>query len=294
MTKQEKRKEQIEQITKQLEQGVKDVYSSGKWKEYLDFCSNFHTYSFNNCILISSQFPGASRVAGYKAWQKLGRQVKKGEKAIRILAPNIRKITETDENGNEKTQQIIAGYHQTCVFDISQTEGDPIPNLYHKLTDDKIGYYGRGYGNIKEALLAISPAADIRFIDIPGKSEGYYHIKDNYIAIQTNLSTNQTISTLIHETAHSILHREGGKESSAWRHTMEMQAESIAYIVCRYLDIDSGESSFPYIAGWAKDRTGKELADNLHIINTTARKIIDALEALTVKVEAPEQKLEED
>lgn len=289
MTKQEKRKEQIKKLTAQIEKGVKAVYDSEEWRNYLEFCAKFHTYSFNNCVLISSQFPGASRVAGYKTWEKeFNRHVKKGEKAIRILAPNIRKITETDEDGNEKTRQIIAGYHTTCVFDVSQTEGDPIPEYIHRIDDSKIGYYGRGYGNIKEALLSVSPASDIHFIEIPGESNGYYHITENYIAIQADMSVNHTIKTMIHETAHSILHREGGKESSAWRHTMEMQAESIAYIVCKYLDIDSGKYSFPYIASWSKDKTGEELAANLNTISTTAQKIINALEALTVKIAAPE------
>ena len=287
MTKEEKRKEQIKELTDKLEKGVQAVYTSEKYIEYLRFCSKFHDYSWRNNILILAQCPVASHVAGYQTWQKqFNRQVKKGEKAIRILAPSTITITETDDEGNEQKRKIIKGFHPTCVFDVSQTDGEPVPTFISNLKD---GDDKKNIGLVRSALLDISPAKDIIFAaDEMHGANGYYHIDDNIIVIKKDLSTVQAIKTMVHETAHSILHRTGGKSEKVSRSEMELQAESIAFIVSDFLGIDTGEYSFPYIASWAKDKDGKSLAENLEIIGKTAKNMIDALESLTVKMKQEE------
>ena len=289
MTKEEKRKEQIKELTDKLEKGVQDVYTSEKYIEYLRFCARFHDYSWRNNILIIAQCPTASHVAGYQTWQKqFKRHVKKGEKAIRILAPSTITITETDADGNEQKRKIIKGFHPTCVFDVSQTDGEPIPEFISELKD---GDDKKNIGLVKSALLDISPAKDIVFAaaDEMHGAFGYYQIDENIIVIKKDLSTVQTIKTMIHETAHSILHRTGGKSEKVSRSEMELQAESIAFIVSDFLGIDTGDYSFPYIASWAKDKDGKSLAENLEVIGKTAKNMIDALEILTVKVKQVEE-----
>lgn len=288
MTKEEKRKQQIEELKKQLEEGVAAVYDSEEWKKYLAFAAKFYHYSWRNCLLIKAQNPAASRVAGYRAWQKnFKRQVKKGEKAIHILAPCVCTVKEEDKDGNETERTFTKGFRTAYVFDISQTDGEPVPEFCRELNTED----GKEViGTVRSALISISPAAEIKMLSAEEchGSKGYYNLDDNIIAIKNDMPTDQTIKTMIHETAHSILHRYGGKEEKTETTAAELQAESIAFIVCKFLGVNTEEYSFPYVASWAKDKDGKQLAENLEIIGKTAKNMIDALESLTVKMKQPE------
>lgn len=265
----------IKEITEQLEQGVKDVFESDKYKEYLDFMGKFHDYSVNNIILIMMQNPDASLVAGYKAWQtKFHRQVRKGEKAIRILAPCPHKIVKEDEDGNQREVRWTT-YRAVSVFDISQTDGDAIPEgCVNTLTGEVVGY-----GELLAKLIAVAPVK-VEFEDIQGGANGYFNIVEKRIAIKSGMSEQQTIKTLIHEISHAILHnRENGAERGADKYTKEVQAESVAYTVCSMIGLDTAEYSFGYVAGWSKGKEAKELKESMEVIRNTAKAIIDSLAA---------------
>lgn len=262
----------VDEITAELEQGVQDVLQSDKYRGFLEMMSRFYNYSACNCILIMRQFPEATLVAGYNAWRdKFRRQVKKGEKAIRILAPCPHKKMTVDENGNEKEVRWTT-FRATNVFDISQTEGEELPTICNRLTDSVEGYDG-----IIEKLNGIS-AVPIRFDRI--NVAGYYSPADKEIVLCEGMSEAQTVKTLVHEIAHSILHdKDTGTEKNADRNTRELQAESVAYTVCQYMGLDTSEYSFEYLASWSASDDTKELAKSLEVIRKTAKGIIDQITA---------------
>lgn len=277
MTFKESRAEKMQGLMKQLEEGVASVYTSDEYKAYLRFVANFYDYSANNCILIEMQCPQASFVAGYKTWQKMGRYVKKGEKAIKIIAPSLKKKT-TLTDGEESETMILSGFRAVNVFDVSQTDGEDIPEHYvHRLADnDEMKNFD--VEAIRKTLLDISPADKIMFsADFDDDCLGCYNRVDNIIRIKEGLSNSETVSAMVHEVAHSILHRKGGDEEKASRNARELQAESIAFIVCEFLGIDTSNRTFGYVAGWAKDKTGEQLKENLNVIQKTAKKIIEKL-----------------
>lgn len=265
------KKQGIEDITKQLQQGVKDVFSSDRYKNYLDCMSKFYHYSASNCLLIAMQCPEASLIAGYKAWKtKFNRNVRKGEKAIKIIAPCPHKKTITDDAGNE-TEITFTTYRAACVFDVSQTEGQELPTMCNTLTGSVAGCV-----DLIRKLEAISPVP-VRYESIK-KANGYFNFVDKVIAIKENMPELQTVKTLVHEIVHAVLHnKETGEEKDAARNTKEVQAESVAYIVCSYLDLDTSEYSFEYVAGWSKDKEMKDLQDSMNVIQRTAKQIIDAI-----------------
>lgn len=265
----------IEEITKELEQGVKGLFTSDSYKEYLDFMGKFHNYSVNNSILIFLQMPEASLVAGYQAWQKkFKRQVKKGEKGIRILAPVPHKFTKEYTNGNgEKEEKEISWntFRPVSVFDISQTEGDEVPEICKDLTGSV-----KEYDKLIGKLIEFSPVK-VEYEDIKSEAKGYFHQKENRIAIKIGMSEEQTVKTMLHEIAHSMLHGEDGEEKEADRRTKEVQAESVAYTVCRMLGLDTSEYSFGYIAGWSEGKEAKELSASMEVIRKTANKIMEGV-----------------
>ncbi len=271
----DKRKEELKQITDKLEQGIKDVFESDKYEDYLRSMSRFYRYSVNNCILISIQCPGATLVAGYKTWEKdFNRHVKKGEKAIRILAPWKRKITKKVKNpvsGVEEEEEVnFITYRPVPVFDISQTEGDELPEICVELTGD--------VGNeLTDKVIAISPVP-VRFEPVPGTSNGFFHL-NGYIVVDSSLAPMQRVKTLIHEVAHATIHCKGGEQEKTDRHTKEVQAESIAYTVCSHFGIDTSDYSFGYVAGWSKGKELEELKNSLEVIRKTAGQIIEGIEA---------------
>lgn len=267
----------MKEITEKLENGVKGLFESERYAEYLSFMGRFHNYSAANCVLIWIQKPTASLVAGYKSWQAKGRQVRKGEKGIQILAPSFHKVVKeiTNPDGEKEEKEIeYKTFHTISVFDVSQTEGEEIPSIVDELTG-KVNDFGK----LLEKLHSVSPVP-VTFEEIKGGSRGYFNFVDKRIAVQSGMSEQQTVKTLIHEIAHSILHnKETGEEKDADRNTKEVQAESVAYCVCDYLGLDTSEYSFGYIAGWSSGKEAKELIESIEVIRKTAVEIIEGLTA---------------
>ena len=287
-------KQKVQEITEKLEQGIKELFESEKYKTYLNTMSKFHNYSFNNTLLIAMQKPEATLVAGYQAWQKnFERHVNKGEKAIRILAPAPYKIKEErdkldpvtgemmfDENGmpqKEETEVTIPAFRAVSVFDVSQTDGKPIPELEVNELLSTV----EGYEDFVQALMNISPVP-IAFEDIPGDSKGYFSTAEKRIAVQENMSESQTLKTMVHEVAHSMLHDKEVNQSMDIpvkdRNTKEVEAESVAFTVCQHFGIDTSDYSFGYIAGWSSGRNMKELKSSLDTIRKTASELITGIE----------------
>ena len=286
-------KQKVQEITEKLEQGIKELFESEKYKTYLNTMSKFHNYSFNNIMLIAMQKPDATLVAGFKAWQKnFDRHVKKGEKGIRILAPAPYKIKEErdkidpvtqelllDKDGNPQKEEVeitIPAFRAVSVFDVAQTDGKPIPELAAKelLSDVE------GYQDMIRAVEAISPVP-IELEEIAGDSKGYYDREAKRIAVQENMSESQTLKTMIHEVAHSKLHSkevEQDEQMKKDRNTKEVEAESIAYTVCQHFGIDTSDYSFGYIAGWSSGRDTKELRASMDTIRRTASELITGIE----------------
>ena len=288
------RQERIKALTEKLENGVKAVFASEDYARYLEAMSKFHHYSFGNCLLIYFQCPEAQAVAGYTTWKKLGRSVKKGEKGIQILAPCPQKILmeqdKLDAQGNavigpdgqpEKESAIIKRqrFKIAYVFDLSQTEGKELPTLgVDELTGDV-----EGFDSIFHAVEVLSPVP-IHFREAQA-SKGCYNHLEQCIYVNEGMSQVQTLKTLIHETAHAKLHAlpvENGKiigKPDKDGPTREVEAESIAYVVCQHFGIDTSDYSFAYVTGWSRDKELPELKASLDCISTTAAEIIDALEA---------------
>lgn len=287
-------KQKVKEITDKLEAGLKELFESEKYKSYLSTMSKFHNYSFNNTLLIAMQKTEATLVAGYQAWQKnFERHVNKGEKAIRILAPAPYKIKEErdkldpvtgemmfDENGmpqKEETEVTIPAFRAVSVFDVSQTDGKPIPELEVNELLSTV----EGYEDFVQALMNISPVP-IAFEDIPGDSKGYFSTAEKRIAVQENMSESQTLKTMVHEVAHSMLHDKEVNQSMDIpvkdRNTKEVEAESVAFTVCQHFGIDTSDYSFGYIAGWSSGRNMKELKSSLDTIRKTASELITGIE----------------
>lgn len=289
-------KQKVKEITDKLEEGLKELFESEKYKSYLSTMSKFHNYSFNNIQLIAMQKPDATLVAGYRAWQKnFERHVNKGEKAIRILAPAPYKIKEEqdkldpvtgemmfDENGmpqKEEVEVTIPAFRVVSVFDVSQTDGKPIPELD---TQELLSTV-EGYEDFVQAVMNVAPVP-IGFEDIPGDSRGYFSIEEKRIAVQENMSESQTLKTMVHEVAHSMLHdREVNRDSmlaepAKDRNTKEVESESIAYTVLQHFGIDTSDYSFGYIAGWSSGKDMKELKSSLDTIRKTASELIKGIE----------------
>lgn len=271
----ESRTDKIKQITDKLEQGVKDVFTDN-FINYLQVISKFHNYSFNNTLLIAMQKPDATLVAGYKSWQtKFKRQVRKGESAIRILAPipcKMKKEVALQDGTMEEQEIKFTRYRAVSVFDISQTDGEELPSICKTVADDV-----EEYETLRDKLISIAPVP-VGFEDIQGGANGYFHHEDKRIAIKAGMPQGQTIKTLVHEIAHSILHdKDQGEEKEADRRTKEVQAESVAYVVNQYLGLDTSDYSFGYVAGWSSGKDVKELRASLETIRNTAHDIIDKI-----------------
>ena len=302
MTEKQNPKERLKEITDSIEAGIKELFESDKYKSYLQTMSRFHKYSLNNTMLISMQKPDATLVAGFNKWRDgFSRYVKKGEKGIKIIAPTPYKIKEErekldpqtkapilDASGKVQTEEVeiqIPMFRVVSVFDVSQTEGEPLPTLASNLT-----------GNVEQFevfMEAVKRTASVP-IEIKPMSEdtdGYYHIEDKRIAIREGMSEVQTISAAIHEVAHSLLHnREMEKELQAQqsentkpikpkdRNTEEVEAESISFAVCSYYGIQTAENSLGYIATWSKGKGLAELRASLETINKTSSELISGID----------------
>ena len=290
---QAEKRERIKALTDKLENGVKEVFESEAYKEYLKTMSKFHRYSFGNCMLIFFQCPGATAVAGYTTWRKLGRTVKKGEHGIQILAPcpfkTMIEQNKMDNQGNfvlgadglpEKVSTLVSltRFKIAYVFDVSQTEGKELPSLgVDELTGDV-----EGFDEIFSAVEALSPVP-IHFRE-PEESKGCYNQLEQCIYVNKGMSQVQTMKTLIHETAHAKLHALPVSAGIIMgtpvkdRRTREVEAESIAYVVCQHFGIDTSDYSFAYVTGWSKNKETPELKSSLDCISKTAAEMIDAIE----------------
>ena len=256
-----------------LQQGVKDVFNSARWKQYLAFCAKFHNYSHSNIMLILLQRPNATRVAGFNTWRNtFGRTVNKGEKGITILAPMPYKV-EHEKSDGERTTETKLRFQAVYVFDVSQTSGRELPRPI-----DELGASVAGYVGTLNVLREISPfPVEIR--EIEGGAKGYCNFTNQTIYVRSGMSEAQTVKTLIHEIAHAGLHdrrsRDGQDKSAVDRRTAEVEAESIAFVVCNYLGIDSSDYTFGYIAGWSSGKETPELTRSLATIQQHAQKIIE-------------------
>ena len=288
--------QQIREITDKLEQGIKELFESEKFKEYLTTMSKFYNYSFNNTLLIAMQKPDATLIAGYTSWQRnFDRHVMKGEKGIKILAPAPYKEQEEREKIDPVTQKPVLdadgkpvtetvevmrpAFKVVSVFDVSQTDGKELPDI----TVDELTGSVENYAAFFEALKQESPVS-ISFEDIPGGAKGYFSHAENRIAIQEGMSEIQTIKTAIHEIAHAKLHaispdEKPSPEERKDRRTKEVEAESVAYTVCQRYGIETSDYSFGYIAGWSSDKETKELKGSLETIRSTAAEMIESIDA---------------
>lgn len=283
-------KDKLNEVMKTLEDGIQGVYDSQQYKDYMLTMSKFTSYSFNNILLIYAQKKDASLVAGYRTWQSLERQVQKGEKAIKIIAPIIKKrgqddnldgglsqIISIDNNGSDtkKGEKYIAGFTVANVFDISQTEGKDLPMLF---TDDLTGSV-EGFEVFLSAIKDLSPAP-IAFDDTGNPDiYGYFSPDTNRIVVRDDLGQMHTMKTLIHEVAHATLHNKdviGAKEKD--RQTKELEAESVAFVVCAHFGLDTSDYSFPYIATWNGDRDMKRFRDSMETIRNTSSSIINEID----------------
>ena len=296
--------ERMKEITDRLETGIQELFESERYKAYLTTMSKFHSYSFNNTLLIAMQ--GGQLVAGYNKWRDdFHRNVKKGEKAIKILAPAPfkakKEVQKLDAQGRPvmgkdgkpvtEVQEIqVPAFKIVSVFDVSQTEGEPLPSIG---VEELTGSVER-YGEFFKALEQTSPVP-IGFEDIPGGSHGYYHLTEKRIAIQAAMSELQTLKTAIHEIAHSKLHAidpEATAIEQADRpdsRTREVQAESVAYAVCQHYGLDTSDYSFGYVAGWSSGKELKELKASLETIRATAHELITTIDGHLAQLQKERQ-----
>lgn len=287
--------DKVKEITDKLEAGIQALFESETFKNYLKTLSKFHDYSLNNTILIAMQKPDATLVAGYTAWQKnFGRQVQKGEQGIRILAPTpYKKQMEVDRvdpvtrqpilnpdgsTAKELKEVMVPAFKVVNVFDVSQTDGRPLPTI----GVDELSGNVANYEMFFEALKRACPVP-IGFEDIPSGAKGYYHTVDQRIALQVGMSEVQTVKTLIHEMAHQKLHSIDPKElppeePRLTRNAKEVEAESVAYTVAQHYGIETSDYSFAYIAGWSQGKDTPELKASLDRIRKAADEMLTAID----------------
>ena len=303
----EKPAEKLKEITDRLEQGITELFDSERYKEYLKVMSKFHNYSFRNTVLIAMQKPDASLVAGFSAWKNnFERNVMKGQKGIKIIAPSPYKIKQEMQKIDPHTQKPVIGkdgkpvteekevtipaYKVVSVFDVSQTEGKELPDI---AVDELTGDVDR-YKDFFAALEKTSPVP-IAFENIEGGSHGYYHLEDKRIAINEGMSELQTLKTAIHEIAHAKLHdidlnAPKDEQPRVDRRTREVEAESVAYTVCQHYGLDTSDYSFGYVAGWSSGRELSELKSSLETIRSAAAEIINSIDENLAELQKAQDK----
>ena len=282
----DKRADELHQITDKLEKGVKDVFQSDKYKQFLNVMAKFPRYSVNNTMLIMMQRPDAQLCQSFTGWKQMGRYVKKGEKGISILAPAPYKIereqTKLDDKGRtvfdadgepvkEKVEVTIRAFKVVKTFDLAQTDGKELPMIG---PNELVGSID-GYPKLLQALQEISPVL-VSFELIDGGAKGYYNLENKSIVIQDGMSEVQTIKTLLHEMAHQKLHDKDTvpEAKDITRNGKEVEAESVAYVVCQHYGINTSDYSFSYVAGWSEGKETPELKASLDKIRQTASEFI--------------------
>lgn len=304
----EKPADKLKEITDRLEQGITELFESERYKEYLRVMSKFHNYSFNNTLLIAMQKPDASLVAGFSSWKNnFGRNVMKGEKGIKIIAPSPFTVKQEVEKTDPQTGKPVIGkdgkpvteekeikvpaYKVVSVFDVSQTEGRELPDI---AVDELTGDVDR-FKDFFAALEQASPVP-VGFEKIEGGAHGYYHLEEKRIAIDEGMSDLQTLKTAIHEIAHAKLHDidlNAPKEEQkprVDRRTREVEAESVAYTVCQHYGLDTSDYSFGYIAGWSSGKELAELRGSLETIRNTAAEMINAIDGHFAELQKAQEK----
>ena len=304
----EKPADKLKEITDRLEQGITELFESERYKEYLRVMSKFHNYSFNNTLLIAMQKPDASLVAGFSSWKNnFGRNVMKGEKGIKIIAPSPFTVKQEVEKTDPQTGKPVIGkdgkpvteekeikvpaYKVVSVFDVSQTEGRELPDI---AVDELTGDVDR-FKDFFAALEQVSPVP-VGFEKIEGSAHGYYHLEEKRIAIDEGMSDLQTLKTAIHEIAHAKLHDidlNAPKEEQkprVDRRTREVEAESVAYTVCQHYGLDTSDYSFGYVAGWSSGKELAELRGSLETIRNTAAEMINAIDGHFAELQKAQEK----
>ena len=297
----------LKEITDRLEQGITELFNSERFKEYLQVMSKFHNYSFNNTLLIAMQKPDASHIVGFSAWKNtFKRNVMKGQKGIKILAPSPYTVKKEIEKIDPLTQKPVIGkdgkpvtedkeitipaFKVVSVFDVSQTEGKELPNIAVDTLTGNVELYEDFFKALKET----SPVP-IAFEKIEGGAHGYYHLEDKRIAIDEGMSELQTIKTAIHEIAHAKLHdidltspMDG--QNRVDRRTREVEAESVAYTVCQHYGLDTSDYSFGYVAGWSSGRELADLKSSLETIRSAAAEIINSIDGKLAEIQKAQYK----
>ena len=259
----------FESVFQSIEQGIREIHESDQYREYLKVMTRFHSYSLNNIILIYQQNPDATFVAGYTAWQKkFSRQVRKGEKGIRILAPVSYRTTNPD-TGEE---QIKLGFRMASVFDVTQTEGKPLPEFRIPMLNGTI----ESFDKVMQVLRLVAPVP-VYMKELPEPVHGYFSPHSGTIVLSENMTEIQTVKTLIHEIAHAMLHHLECLELCSRQ--KEIEAESVAYSVCQYFGIDTSDFSFPYLAVYS-EKEGNLLKDSMCRIQEASSLIIRRINAL--------------
>ena len=293
----EDRKNELKDITEKLEKGVAEVFTSEKYQELLNVMAKFPRYSLNNNLLIMLQKPDATLCQSYTGWNKMGRFVKRGEKGIRILAPAPFKMereqnklddkgrTVLDQDGEpvkEKTEISVNAFKPVSTFDVSQTDGEPLPEIgVSELTGDV-----KDYKTFFEAICEASPVP-IAFENIRSGAKGYFHTEENRIAINEGMSEIQNVKTVIHEMAHAKLHNletQQTKEGRQSRNSKEVEAESVAYTVCQHYGIDTSDYCFAYVATWSQGKEMPELKESLSTIRQAASELITAVDEKVAEI----------
>jgi antirestriction protein ArdC len=264
-------------ILDQLTEGITQLTSSQRWQDWLDMQSKFHHYSFNNTLLILTQRPDATRVAGFNAWRKLDRFVRKGEKGIWILAPMVYKTDAGDEPGDDTTKRVLRGFKPVAVFDLSQTDGQELTEVCIRLTGDEPG---DAYTHLR--TVAHGLGFTVEEDHLSGGTNGDCNFVERRIRVEARNDERQQVKTLAHELAHAILHEPGeGRPDN--RALMELEAESVAYVVCQNLGIETSDYSFGYVATWAggSDEARDGIKASGSRIQKAADQILTAIEAVT-------------
>lgn len=283
--------ERLKELTEKLEQGVSEIFTSGRYAEYLSAMSKFHTYRFGNVMLILMQNPAASCVAGFHTWKKVfGRNVKAHENGLKIFAPSpYRWFVEQDKldkdgkpaldaTGKPLRERTLVQYMRfriVTVFDISQTEGKELPSIGVSELSGNVDQFGE----LANAITSVSPVP-ILYEAPHGAAKGCFNHVTEEILIRPGMSQKQTVKTMLHEISHATLHRHKKNEPlTKDQHTREVEAESVAYVVCQHFGIDTSDYSFGYVAGWSKGKELDELKASLDTIRSCAAGLIDAIEA---------------
>lgn len=303
-TKKPSRQEKVQALSEDLEKSIHEFMNGEKYMTFLSSMSKFHTYSLNNQLLIARQRPGATCCASYTTWNRLNRQVRKGESGIKIFCPAPYKSTVLRDakdpatgkpcllpdgsHKKEAVERIIPYFKVGYVFDISQTDGEALPEIANELTGD----LDSSQKELKDALLKICPVP-VTFRPIEGEAHGFYRRDTKEIVVDSTLSEKQSLKTLIHEMGHAMLHNTDIPDAPGDVSTREVQAESVAYVVCKYFGLDTSDYSFGYIAGWSSGRETKELKASLETIREASNSMIDQASAVLEKARAAKQPLEQ-